>query len=115
LSEILKASAVAADFSSAPRFQRPTAANDFVRRSERRRQIILPFVLGLWLYYVPLGVPLGAITFVVLLSLFTFLRASKPKGWLFHRLDAASDGWSKYRRPIADEYESEGWITRDHS
>lgn len=76
---------------------------------------ILPFVLGLWFYYVPLGVPLGALTFVVTLSLFTFLRASKPKCWLFHRLDAKTDGWSNLRRPVRDEYESEIWITRDHS
>ena len=72
---------------------------------------ILPFILGLWLYYVPLG----AVTFILTLALFTFLRASKPKCWLFHQLDAASDGWSKYRRPIGDEYEIEDWITRDHS
>jgi len=76
---------------------------------------ILPFVLGLWIYYVPLGVPLGAITLVVLLSLFTFLRAGKPKGWLLHKLDAATDSWSKYRRPVADEYEIEDWITHDAS
>ncbi len=76
---------------------------------------ILPFILGLWFYYIPLGVPLGAITFVVTLSLFTFLRASKPKGWLYQKLDAGSDGWSKFRRPIGSEYEAEGWIKHDNS
>lgn len=75
---------------------------------------ILPFVLGWWLYYIPLGVPLGALFFVVSLSLFTFLRASKPKWWLFHKLDAATDGWSKLRRPIGHEYETEGWIKKDN-
>ena len=75
---------------------------------------ILPFVFGWWIYNIPLGVPLGAFVFIFTLGAFTFLRASKPKGWLFHKLDALSDGWRNLRRPIADEYESEGW-TRDKS
>ena len=72
---------------------------------------ILPFVFGWWIYYIPLGVPLGAATFILSLATFTYLRASKPKGWLFHKIDAATDRWSKFRRPITDEYEKEGWIT----
>ncbi len=71
---------------------------------------ILPFVFALWIAYIPLGVPLGAATFIVSLATFTFLRASKPKGWLFHKFDAFTDGWGNLRRPLADEYESEGWI-----
>jgi hypothetical protein len=76
---------------------------------------ILPFVFGWWIYYVPLGVPLGAAAFVFTLALFTFLRASKPKGWLYHKLDARSDGWKNLRRPIGNEYESEGWIRKDNT
>lgn len=76
---------------------------------------ILPFVFGWWIYHIPLGVPLGAITFIISLSLFTFLRASKPKGWLYHKLDAASDGWSKFRRPLGSEYEAESWLKNDNS
>lgn len=71
---------------------------------------LIPFVFGWWIYYVPLGVPAGAITFIVSLTLFTFLRASKPKCWLWHQFDAWTDGWSVFRRPVGDEYESESWI-----
>lgn len=72
---------------------------------------ILPFIFGWWIYYIPLGVPAGAICFIVSLTIFTFLRASKPKGWLLHKLDALTDSWSKFRRPLADEYEGESWTT----
>jgi hypothetical protein len=57
---------------------------------------------------------LGAATFVFTLSLFTFLRASKPKGWLYHKLDAGTDGWRNLRRPIGNEYESESWTKKDN-
>lgn len=76
---------------------------------------ILPFVFGWWIYYIPLGVPLGAAAFIFTLAVFTFLRASKPKCWLLHKADALTDGWSKYRKPLGEEYERENWITTENS
>ncbi len=71
----------------------------------------LPFLFGIWIYYVPAGFPLGVLTFIVLLATFNFLRASKPECWLKNRFDAATDGWAKYRAPLGDEFEQTDWIT----
>jgi len=76
---------------------------------------ILPFVFGWWIYYIPFGVPAGAVVFISMLATFTFLRASKPKGWLFHMLDASTDGWDKLRPPFGEEYEAEGWVTTNQT
>ena len=70
----------------------------------------LPFVFGIWIYYIPAGFPLGLLTFIVLLANFNFLRASKPECWLKNRIDAASDGWTKIRPPVGDEFASVDWV-----
>lgn len=70
----------------------------------------LPFLFGLWFYYIPLGFPLGVLTFLILLGIFNFLRASKPECWMKNRLDAASDGWVKFRPPLNGEFETTDWI-----
>ena len=70
----------------------------------------LPFCFGFWIYHIPAGFPLGVSTFAVLLGGFNFLRASKPEGWLKNRLDAAGDGWTKFRAPINHEFELSDWI-----
>lgn len=72
----------------------------------------LPFLFGIWFYYIPAGFPLGMLTFVVLLGIFNFLRASKPECWLKNRLDAASDRWTGFRPPIGEEFIPEDWITQ---
>ena len=72
----------------------------------------LPFILGIWFYYVPLGFPLGLVTFIVLLGVFNFLRASKPKYWLAQRFDAGVDRWQTFRPPIADEFLRADWIKK---
>ena len=74
---------------------------------------LVPFIFGWWISYIPLGVPLGAFCFILMLTVFTYLRASKPKGWLFHKFDALTDGWSSFRRPLGNEYEAECWITSE--
>ncbi len=73
---------------------------------------VTPFILGLWLYYIPLGFPLGVATFLILLVTFSILRASKPRYWLKHRLDAASDGWTRFRPPLNREFQNSDWITK---
>lgn len=70
----------------------------------------LPFIFGLWFYYVPMGFPLGVLTFIVLLASFNFLRASKPECWLKNRVDAVSDGWLKFRAPINEEFVQADWV-----
>ncbi len=72
----------------------------------------LPFAFGIWIYHVPLGFPLGLLTFLILLGTFNFLRASKPEGWMKNRLDAASDGWANFRPPIGREFEKVDWVTK---
>ena len=70
----------------------------------------LPFLFGLWFYYIPMGFPLGVLTFVILLASFNFLRASKPECWLKNRFDAATDRWTKFRVPINEEFGQTDWI-----
>lgn len=72
----------------------------------------LPFVFGIWIYYIPAGFPAGVITFVILLSSFNFLRASKPECWLKNRFDAATDRWSTFRAPVTGEFEQTNWIKK---
>ena len=69
----------------------------------------LPFVFGIWIYYIPAGFPLGVLTFILLLALFNFLRASKPECWLKNRVDAATDAWAKFRPPVGDEFGQTDW------
>jgi hypothetical protein len=71
----------------------------------------LPFVFGLWFYYVPLGFPLGLFTFIALLGTFNFLRASKPECWLKNKFDAATDKWADFRPPINEEFGRADWVT----
>ena len=72
----------------------------------------LPFVFNLWIYYIPAGFPLGVLTFIILLAVFNFLRASKPKFWLKNKTDAASDRWAKFRFPINNEFGHTDWIIK---
>jgi hypothetical protein len=72
----------------------------------------LPFVFGIWIYYIPAGFPLGLLTFMVLLGSFNFLRASKPECWLKNKLDAASDGWTNFRPAINQEFGQTDWIKK---
>lgn len=71
---------------------------------------LTPFIFGLWIYYVPLGFPLGVVTFLILLVAFNVLRASKPRYWMKHRLDAASDRWTHFRPPLNKELQVTDWI-----
>jgi hypothetical protein len=70
----------------------------------------LPFLFGLWIYYIPAGFPLGVLTFIILLASFNFLRASKPEGWLKNKFDAVTDRWTKFRVPLNDEFRQTDWI-----
>jgi len=72
----------------------------------------LPFLFGIWFYYIPAGFPLGVLTFIVLLASFNFLRASKPECWLKNRADASSDRWTHFRPPINDEFGKADWIKK---
>lgn len=72
---------------------------------------LTPFILGVWIYYVPLGFPLGLITFLILVVAFNFLRASKPKYWMKHTIDAASDRWASFRPPLNKQLQVSDWIT----
>ena len=72
----------------------------------------LPFMFGVWVYYIPLGFPLGVVTFLVLLGTFNFLRASKPECWMMNRLDAASDRWVNFRPPVGSECERADWVIK---
>ena len=71
---------------------------------------ITPFVFGLWLGYLPLGFPLGLLTFLVLLGTFNYLRLSKPECWLSQRFDLLLDGQAPIRPPLDSELERTGWI-----
>ena len=75
-----------------------------------RAAYFLPFIFGIWVYYIPLGFPLGLITFMLLLGGFNFLRASKPECWMKNRLDAATDGWQDFRAPEACEFGRADWV-----
>lgn len=71
---------------------------------------LIPFLLGMWIGYVPLGFPLGLLTFLVLLGTFNYLRLSKPEFWLFQKFDAMADGWTQFRPPVNSELETTDWI-----
>lgn len=71
---------------------------------------LTPFLLGIWIYHIPLGFPLGLLTFLILLGLFNFLRVSKPRYWMKWKLDAASDSWCSFRPPISGEFEKTNWL-----
>ena len=72
----------------------------------------LPFIFGIWIYFIPAGFPLGVITFMVLLGIFNFLRASKPNCWLKNRIDAATDRWTNFRPPINEEFSQRSWLNK---
>lgn len=71
---------------------------------------LIPFLLGIWIGFVPLGFPLGLLTFLILLGAFNFLRRSKPKYWLSHKIEAVSDRWVYFRPPLGGEFESRDWV-----
>ena len=70
---------------------------------------LVPFVLGIWVGYVPLGFPLGLLVFLVLLGVFNYLRLSKPPLWLSQKLDAEIDRWTNFRPPLHGEIEPTVW------
>ncbi|HMQ04321.1 MAG: hypothetical protein KF831_06220 [Acidobacteria bacterium] len=71
---------------------------------------LTPFVFGLWFGYVPLGFPLGLLTFLVLLGTFNYLRLSKPECWLTQKFDSIADRNASYRPPMNSELEMAGWV-----
>jgi hypothetical protein len=71
---------------------------------------LIPFLLGMWIGYVPLGFPLGLFTFLVLLGTFNYLRLSKPECWLSHKFDAEIDRWGSFRPPLNSELDPAGWV-----
>ena len=71
---------------------------------------LIPFLLGMWIGYVPLGFPLGLFTFLILLGTFNYLRLSKPECWLSQKVDAMADGWTPFRPPFYTELEAKDWI-----
>jgi hypothetical protein len=71
---------------------------------------LIPFLLGMWIGCVPLGFPLGLLTFLVLLGTFNYLRLSKPECWLSQKLDAMADRWTQFRPPVNPELETTDWI-----
>lgn len=73
---------------------------------------LTPFIIGAWVYHIPLGFPLGLLTFLVLLGVFNFLRATKPKYWMKCKLDAVSDHWCGLRPPINQEFASRSWVEK---
>jgi hypothetical protein len=73
----------------------------------------LPFVFGMWITYIPLGFPLGVLTFIVLLGIFNFLRASKPECWLENRFDAATDRWTNFGAPVSEEFGQADWVKKE--
>lgn len=70
---------------------------------------IVPFVLGLWVGYVPLGFPVGLLVFLTLLGIFNYLRLSKPRYWLSQKFDAEIDRWATFRPPLKGEIEQSVW------
>lgn len=71
---------------------------------------LVPFALGIWIYYIPAGFPLGLVVFGALLGSFNVLRASKPRYWLAHRFDAVSDGWRPFAPPQSGELDRADWV-----
>ena len=71
---------------------------------------LTPFIFGFWLGYVPLGFPLGLITFLILLGTFNFLRLSKPECWLSQKFDSIADGHASFRPPLNSELDTSDWI-----
>lgn len=71
---------------------------------------LIPFILNVWVGFIPLGFPLGLITFLILLTAFNFLRRSKPKNWLSHKTEAFSEKWASVRPPLGRELEVRDWI-----
>lgn len=76
---------------------------------------LMPFILGMWVYNIPLGFPLGLLTFLILLGVFNFLRVSKPRYWMKGKFDAASDRWCSFRPPISGEFEKANWLWKPES
>lgn len=72
---------------------------------------LVPFVLGLWIGYVPLGFPVGLLVFLTLLGIFNYLRLSKPSYWLSQRFDAGVDRWASFRPPLRGEIEQSVWTS----
>ncbi len=70
---------------------------------------LVPFVLGLWIGYVPLGFPVGLVVFLILLGTFNYLRLSKPAYWLSQKFDAEIDRWATFRPPLSSEIEPLVW------
>lgn len=73
---------------------------------------LTPFLFGLWFGYLPLGFPLGLLTFLVLLGTFNYLRLSKPECWLSQRFDLLFDGRVPFRPPLDSELERTDWIKK---
>ncbi len=72
---------------------------------------LAPFVLGLWVGYVPLGFPAGLFVFLILLGIFNYLRLSKPSYWLSQKFDAEIDRWAAFRPPLRGEIEQSVWTS----
>lgn len=70
---------------------------------------LVPFVLGVWVGYVPLGFPVGLLVFLTLLGTFNYLRLSKPAYWLSQKFDAEIDRWATFRPPLSSEIEPLDW------
>ena len=73
---------------------------------------LIPFILNLWIWSIPLGFPLGLITFLILLTTFNFLRRSKPKYWLSHKTEAFSEKWAPVRPPLGVELKVTDWVNK---
>lgn len=71
---------------------------------------LVPFLLGIWIGYLPLGFPLGLFTFLLLLGTFNYLRLSKPECWLSQKFDAMTDGNCTFRAPLGSELEAADWV-----
>ena len=73
---------------------------------------LIPFMLNVWVGFIPLGFPLGLITFLILVTAFSFLRRSKPKYWLSHKTEAFSEKWARVRPPLGGELEVKDWVDK---
>lgn len=71
---------------------------------------IVPFLLGIWVWYVPAGFPLGLAVFACTLGIFNNLRASKPRCWLAHRIDVATDRGRNFAAPLAGDLARADWV-----
>lgn len=71
---------------------------------------LIPFLLGMWIGYVPLGFPLGLSTFLILLGTFNYLRLSKPECWLSQKFDAMADWHEHFRPPLCAELATTDWV-----